>query len=138
MKIFFGIILCSVALLVPVAVLAGGGAGFDGVVNTIESRYNTHATRIPFIGLISFIARKRSHEGVANLHVADFENFPVDVDGAELNQIVEDKLGPDWQRMIRETSRHGGEQTLIFMRPEGARMGLFILDKDHSELNVVQ
>lgn len=138
MKLFFGVVLCSVALVIPVAVLAGGGAGFDGIVNTIESRYHAHATRIPFIGLISLIARKGTHEGVANLHVADFENFPSEVDGAELNQIVEDKLGSEWQRVIRQTSRHGGEQTLIFMRPEGARMGLFILDKDHNELNVVQ
>ena len=138
MKLFFGVVLCSVALVIPVAVLAGGGAGFDGVVNTIEVRYHAHATRIPFIGFISFIARKGTHEGAANLHVADFENFPTEIDGAELNQIVEDKLGSEWQRVIRETSRHGGEQTLIFMRPEGARMGLFILDKDHTELNVVQ
>ena len=43
---------CCVALLVPVAVLAGGGqVGFDGVVNTLESRYHAHATRIPFLGL---------------------------------------------------------------------------------------
>jgi hypothetical protein len=138
MKVFFGVILCSTALLVPVAVLAGNGAGFDGVVGTIESRYHAHATRIPFMGLISLIARKGTHEGVANLHVADFESFPADVDGGELNQIVEEKLGPEWERVIRETSRHGGEQTLIFMRPEGDRMGLFILDKDQSELNVVQ
>ena len=37
---------CFVALLVPVAVLAGGGEGFDGVVRTIETRYHVHATRV--------------------------------------------------------------------------------------------
>ena len=138
MKLFFGVILCSAALVVPVAVLAGGGVGFDGVVHTIETRYHAHATRIPFIGLISLIARKGTHEGVANLHVASFDDFPSVADNGELNQIVEDKLGSEWQRVIRETSRHGGEQTIIFMRPEGARMGLFILNKESSELNVVQ
>ena len=40
--------------------------------------------------------------------------------------------------MIRETSRHGGEQTLIFSHPEGKRMGLFILDLDGNEMDVVQ
>lgn len=139
MKLFFGVLLCTVALAVPVVVLAGGGpAGFDGVVNTLESRYHAHAMRIPFMGLISLISRKASHEGVANLHVADFENFTGDVDGAELNQIVGEKLGSEWQPMIRETSRHGGEQTLIFVRPEGERMGLFIVDKDSHEMDVVQ
>ena len=52
--------------------------------------------------------------------------------------MVEQKLGQGWERMIRETSRHGGEQTLIFSHPEGQRMGLFILDLDGQELDVVQ
>lgn len=139
MKLFFGILLCTVALAVPVVVLAGGGpAGFDGVVNSLESRYHAHAMRIPFLGLISFVSRKATHEGVGNLHVANFESFPSGVDGAELEQLVEERLGSDWQRIIRETSRHSGEQTLIYMRPEGERMGLFVLDKENGELDVVQ
>ncbi len=41
-----------VALVIPVAVLAGSGqGGFDGVVTSIESRYHVRATRIPFLGL---------------------------------------------------------------------------------------
>jgi hypothetical protein len=128
-----------VALLIPVVVLAGGGqGGFDGVVNTLETRYHAHATRIPFLGLISLISRKATHEGVAGLHVAEFDNFSADVDGNELNQIVEEKLGSGWERIIRETNHHGGEQTLIFIHPEGQRMGLFVLDKDGNEMDVVQ
>jgi hypothetical protein len=131
--------ICFVALLIPVVVLAGGGqGGFDGVVNSLESRYHAHATRIPFLGLISLISRKATHGGVGGLHVAEFDNFTADVDGNELNQIVEEKLGSDWERIIRETNRHGGEQTLIFIHPEGQRMGLFVLDKDSNEMNVVQ
>jgi hypothetical protein len=130
---------CFVALLVPVVVLAGGGeGGFDGVVRTIETRYHVKATRIPFVGLISFVSRKATHGGVSNLHVAEFEYFSDDVDGGELNQLVQTKLGPGWERVIRETSRGGANQTLIFMRPEGARMGLFVIDGDGHDLNVVQ
>ena len=131
--------ICFVALLIPVVVLAGGGAtGFDGVVSSIESRYHAHATRIPFLGLVSLIAGKATHEGVANLHAAEFDNFTAQVDGEELNQLVAQKLGQGWERMIRETSRKGGEQTLIFMRPEGKRMGLFVVDLDGHEMDVVQ
>jgi len=130
---------CFMALLVPVVVLAGGGeGGFDGVVRTIETRYHVKATRIPFIGLISFVSRKATHEGVSNLHVAEFEYFSEGMDGEELNQLVQTKLGPGWERVIRETSRGGANQTLIFMRPEGARMGLFVIDGDGHDLNVVQ
>ena len=128
-----------VALIVPAAVLAAGGdGGFNGVVRSIEDRYHVRATRIPFVGLMSFISGRATHGGVVNLHLAEFESFDADVDGDELNAMVQEKLGAGWQRMIRETSRHGSEQTLIFCRPEGSRMGLFIVDSESGEMDVVQ
>ena len=139
MRCLWMIPICFVALAVPVVVLAGsGGSGFDGVVNSLETRYQVHATRIPFLGLISLISRKATHNGVSGIHVAEFENFHGDVDGEELNSMVEQKLGHGWERVIRETSRRGGEHTLIFMHPEGNRMGLFVLDIDGHEMDVVQ
>jgi hypothetical protein len=130
---------CFVALLVPVVVLAAGGeGGFNGVVSSIESRYHVHATRIPFLGLVSFISRKATDGGVANIHIAEFEHFSAGVDGDELNQLVEQKLGSGWERIIRETCHKGDEQTLIFSRPEGKRMGLFVIDLDGRNLDVVQ
>lgn len=129
---------CFVALLVPVALLAGGGDGFDGVVRSIETKYHVHATRIPFLGLISSISRRSAQEGVNHVHVAEFEGMSGAMDGDELNGMVQAKLGPAWERVIREASRKDGSQTLIFMRPEGSQMGLFVLDADGNDLNVVQ
>jgi hypothetical protein len=51
---------------------------------------------------------------------------------------VEEKLGRGWERIIRETRKKGGEQTLIFAHPDGGRMGLFVLDLNGPELDVVQ
>lgn len=139
MKRFVFVFVCFVALLVPVAVLAAGGqGGFDGVVEALESKYHVHATRIPFLGLISFVSRKATEGGVSNMHVAEFEGFHESMDGEELNRLVEEKLGAGWQRMIRETKRGGAEQTLIFVHPEGNRMGMFVLDADGQDLDVVQ
>jgi len=122
--------ICFVALLVPVAVLAGGGEnGFDGVVRTIETRYHVRATRIPFLGLISFVSRKATHYGVSNLHVAEFEYFSPVIDGEELNQM---------DSTADQEPGGSNKQTLIFIRPEGARMGLFVLDEDGRNLDVVQ
>lgn len=127
------------ALLIPVTVLAGSGeGGFDGVVRSIERQYHVRATRIPFLGLVSLVARKATHEGVSGLHVAEFESFSEPVDGQELNRMVEEKLGSGWERIIRETSRKGAGQTLIFIHPEGERMGLFVVDLDGHEMDVVQ
>jgi hypothetical protein len=139
MKRFILFPICFLALAVPVVVLASGAqGGFDGVVSTIESRYHVHAQRIPFLGFISFISRKASSESVGGIHVAEIDDFHADVDGQELNNIVTQKLGAGWERVIRETGRKSKSQTLIFMHPEGQRMGLFVLDLDGSEMDVVQ
>jgi len=139
MKRFLFILICFVTLAVPVVVLASGAqGGFDDVVNSIEARYHVHAERIPFLGLISLISHKATNGGVSGMHVAEIDNFHGDVDGEELNRMVEQKLGSNWERVIRETSRRGNSQTLIYMHPEGSRMGLFVLDLDGHEMDVVQ
>ena len=130
--------LCLLIVVPWIAHAASGTGGFDGVVDSIESRYHVHATRIPFMGLASLLAGTATQGGVDGVHVAEFEHFTETVDGEELNRMVEEELGQGWERMIRETSRHGGGQTLIFSRPDGNRMGLFILDLDGHELDVVQ
>lgn len=133
------ILFCGVVLaIVPVVVMAGGSDDFNTVVDSIESRYHAHATRIPFLGLASLVTRKATRGGVSAVHVAEFEHFSADVDGDELNHMVELKLGQGWEPMIRETGKRGRAQTLIFGRPEGNRMGLFVLDLDEHEMDVVQ
>jgi hypothetical protein len=132
------------AVLTPAIVLASnahvfdGRRGFDAVVNGIEIRYHAHATKIPFMGLISGIAGHYTHGGVRNMHVAEFENLTEPVDGAELTALVEQRAGDGWQRMVRETSREGHEQSLIYARPEGDHMGMLVVDLDGKELDVVQ
>lgn len=134
-----GCALLLVAIVVPwIARASSGEGGFDGVVDSLESRYHAHATRIPFLWLASMVAGGTTQGGVGAVHVAEFEHFSDPVDGDELNRMVEEKLGDGWQRMIRETSRHGGEQTLIFAHPDGSRMALFVLDLNGHELDVVQ
>src|ERR1700683_4320997 len=130
--------LCLLVVVPWIAHAAGGGGGFDGVVSSIERQYHVRATRIPCMGLASLIAGAATHGGVGGVHVAEFEHFDKAADGEELNRMVEEKLGQGWKRMIRSTGRHGDEQTLIFAHPEGRRMGLFILDLDGSEMDVVQ
>lgn len=139
MRRFVFFLICAASLIVPVVVLASGGeGGFDGVVRSIEHTYHVRATRIPFTGLISFVSGKATSGGVSNLHLAEFENFDAPMDGEDLTHMVEEKLGPSWARVVRETGRAGKEKTLVYMRPEGARMGLFVLDSDGHELDVVE
>jgi hypothetical protein len=134
-----GCAILSVAVFVPWVVRAASAeSGFDGVVSSIELQYHVRATRIPFMGLAGLIAGKATHGGVGQVHIAEFEQFTRPADGEELNRMVAEKLGHGWQRIVRSTSRQGNEQTLIFARGEGNRMGLFVLDLDGNEMDVVE
>jgi hypothetical protein len=134
-----GCAVLSVAVCAPWVVRAAAAeGGFDGVVSSIEHEYHVHAVRIPLMSLACLIAGPATHGGVGRLHVAEFEHFTAPADGEELNRMVEDKLGEGWSRIIRDTSRHGDDLTLIFAHNEGSRMGLFIVDLDGNELDVVQ
>ena len=137
---FAGLVAAGLTAVMTPAILlaAGGGMGFDAVVHGIESRYHVHATRIPFMGLISGIAGISTHGGVRGLHVAEIEHLEGPVDGAELNALVEQYAGAGWQRIIRETSRSGDEQSLIYVRPDGDRLKMLVVDLDNHEMNVVQ
>lgn len=138
MRVWVWLPLCTVAGVVLLVAMAPRENGFEGVVSSIESRYHAHATQIPMSGLISMMALGATHGGVGDVHVAQFEHFKRRIDGDELNRMVGNRLGPRWDKMIRETSHDGNEQTLIFSRPEGRRMGLFVVDLDGHELDVVQ
>jgi len=105
------------ALLVPVAVLAGSGQGL--IAWSAPSRPAITSTPLTFPSSSRQLHRRQAtHGGVANLHMAEFENFSQAVDGDELNRMVQEKLGSGWERIIRETSRQGTDQTLIYMHPE--------------------
>ncbi|MGH9590876.1 MAG: hypothetical protein ACRD25_10785 [Terracidiphilus sp.] len=138
MRLWLWLPLCTAASVVLLVAMAPRETGFNGVVRSIEIRYHAHATKIPMMGLLSAVALGATHGGVGDLHVAEFEHFNGPVDGDELNRIVEERIGRGWDRMVRERSRGGRELSLVFSRPEGRRMGLFVVDLDGHELDVVQ
>ena len=128
------------AAMTPAILLAasGSGGGFDSVVRGIETRYHVHANKIPFMGLMSLVASHATHGGVHSIHVAEIEHVDGPVDGMELNALVAEHMGAGWQRIVRDTNRSGDEQSLIYVKPEGERLGMLVVDLDHAEMNVVE
>jgi hypothetical protein len=129
-----------IAAMTPAILLAAGGAGvgFDAVVRGIETRYHAHANKIPFMGLMSLVAGHATHGGVRGIHVAEIEHLDGPVNGTELNALVAEHMGAGWQRIVRDTSRSGDEQSLIYVKPQGTRLGMLVVDLDHKDMNVVQ
>lgn len=124
------------ALLSPAAAFAGGTAGFHDVVSSIETQYHVHATHVPMMGFVNFVAFTSSVGGVRGMQVAEFEHFSAD--GDALQRLVAEKLGEGWEPVVHELDRKTNGQTYVFMRPEKKRLRMLVLDLDNGELDVVQ
>lgn len=123
--------------LIPVTGCAASGHDFDAVVSAVQTRYPAHVQRVPLMGLISFCAHVATGGGVKGMQVAEFENFHNAPDPAELDRLVSETLGSDWQRFVT-TRDHDGSVSLIFSQPDGEAMRLLIADYEHGELDLVR
>jgi hypothetical protein len=112
---------------------------FEAVVSALEQHYSVHAERIPMMGFVSFCAHVWTVGGVKGMRIAEFDNLPqsASANPAQLEQLVTDTLGSDWERMITERNA-SGSVTLIFVRPDGNAMRMLITDYDNGELDLVR
>lgn len=129
--------LAVVAILFPVAGRAASHPDFDAVVSAVEQRYNSHAQRVPMMGLVSFCAHVATGGGVKGMKIAEFDNLPAAPDSAELEALVRDTLGDAWQPFVTERERNG-EMNIIYVQPNGAAMRMLIADYEHGELDLVR
>lgn len=136
--VFGGVLLTvGVAVILPLTVRAAGNHDFDAVVSAVEHRYDARAEKIPMMGLVSFCGWVATGGGVRGLKIAEFDHFSGPGDPAELDKLVNDSLGGDWQRFVAERERNG-ELNLIYAQPDGHAMRMLIVDYEHGELDVVR
>jgi len=125
------------AVVLPMTVTAAGHHDFDAVVSAVEHRYDARPERIPVMGLVSFCARVATRGGVKGLKIAEFDHFVGPADTGELDKLVDESLGGDWQRFVTNRERNG-ELNLIYAQPDGHAMRMLIVDYEHGELDVVR
>jgi hypothetical protein len=114
---------------------------FDALVQGIERQYSVHAQRVPLMGFVSLCALVKTHGGVRSLHVAEFDNFH-GADPESLSRLVASTLGPEWHPFVASRHMHqgrsSGDASFIYVKPEGDRMRMVIVDSSDNELNVVR
>jgi hypothetical protein len=126
------------AAAVPVVVSAAGGNNdFDAVVSAVEHRYSARAERVPMMGFVSFCAWVTTGGGVKGMKVAEFDHLPDSPDSGDLEKLVRQALGGDWQPFVVDRSR-SGDVSLIYVRPNGGAMRMLIADYEHGELDLVR
>ena len=112
---------------------------FNSVVSAVEHKYSVHAQRIPLMGLVAICASLKTHGGVRDLRVAEFDNVR-GLDGKDLYPLLRSRLGDEWQPFVMEVSggqNHDGDQSVILVRPNRSSMGMMIAEYDHGELDLV-
>ncbi|HLH10216.1 MAG TPA: hypothetical protein VKW78_23485 [Terriglobales bacterium] len=109
---------------------AFGADEFKSVVKAVEAHYGIRHTHIPMMGL----ALKFSPDHQArSLKLAVFESGPAEGDLADLQQVVANSLGNNWVPFIRVWSRRDRESVVIYAKPSGSAMKLFIASLEPDE-----
>lgn len=133
---YFALPAIAAVVAVPLAVNAASNRDFSAVVSAVEQRYASHAERVPLMGLASFCAWAATGGGVRGIRVAEFDHLSV-ADPSELEAIVRNNLGRDWQPFVRDRNRNGNI-TIIYVEPDGAAMRMMVADLEHGELDLVR
>lgn len=126
----------AIAAILPWTARAAAKPDFDAVISAVEHRYSAHAERVPMMGFVSFCAHVASGGGVKGMKIAEFDHLAV-ADSAELETVVRQTLGPNWQPFVTERER-GGNLSAIYVQPNGSEMRMLIADYEHGELDVVR
>lgn len=130
-------VLVSALVATPFVASAAAPHDFDTVVSAVEHRYSSHAERVPMMGFVSFCAWAMTRGGVRGMKVAEFDHLPAAPDSGELETLIRESLGPQWEPFV--TNRESkGDVSVIYVQPNGSSMRMMIADFDHGELDLVR
>ncbi len=132
------VLLILVALTLP----AAAADGFKSVVKGIEKHYGIKRLHPHLIGFTMFVAKPFMWgSGAGGLKVAVFESDEgreFRASPADLERIMAESLGGEWQPFVRVHSRRDGEATTIYAQASGKRMRMIIATVESDEIAVVQ
>lgn len=132
---------CAVALIVVGATgCSASSHDFDAVVQGIEQKYSVHAQQMPMMGFISLCARAKTRGGVRDMRIAQFDHL-VDVNPSDLSLLLQSKLGDAWQPFVSSRQLQdgkAGDDSIIYVQPNGDSMRMLVMDYDHGELDLVR
>lgn len=111
---------------------------FDGLVRSIETRYQVRHTRIPFMGLVNAVLFVARPAGASGLKLAVFENASLLHRADDFHSIVQAALGPQWRPFIEVRSQRENEYNMIYSRIDGKRMHLLIATLEQNEVSVIR
>jgi hypothetical protein len=113
---------------------------FGTLVHYVESHYHAHRQYRFLIGFASMAVNIAHPYGVKGMKLALWEDAKIKANGDadDFPAVVRAGLAEDWQPMVRVWSRHAGERTVVFAKPDGNEMKLLVATIDQEDAVVVQ
>ena len=105
---------------------------FKSILKRMESHYGKRHVKIPLMGFITFASKFARPAGVSDLKLAVIEGV-----GTRLESLPEFQPGPEWQTLIRTTSR-AGERMVMYGREEGRAIRTLMVAIEKDEAVVMQ
>jgi hypothetical protein len=129
---------CTVVAIWPRAVFANDD--FGNIVRYIESEYHVHRNYPFLMGLAGLAARTWPGTGVKDVKIALFENQHLlqTASDRDLDELVQTAGNSGWQPLIKSFSRHSGDHSYIYAKPEGKYLTLLVVNVEPSEAEVVE
>ena len=124
--------LVLLTLMISSTVLARERDDFNSILKRVESHYGKRHMRLPLMGLISFTSLMTRPMGVSGLRLAVIEGV-----GSRHEGIPDFHPGPEWQPVIRTTSRNG-ERMVMYGREDGTAIRALMVAIEKNEAVVLQ
>ncbi len=111
----------------------------DRVTRAVEVKLGIRRTHIPLLGFAMFVGKVGSGFQMPGVKLAVFEDARLSSHTAQdLEIAVSNALGEEWTPFVKSISNHGGEQTWIYLRPEGKRLHMFIATAASGEVSLIE
>src|SRR3954463_589309 len=106
-------------------------ADFNSIERALTARLGK-PTYIPLLGVVRFCTWIARPEGVHAFQLAVYEGPRHSVDGVEIERIVAREIPRGFSPLVRTRARNG-EWALIYARPDGDRVELYVIAHDHGD-----
>ena len=127
------VILCFAAPVISHA------SDINRVARAVEAQLGVRRTRIPMLGFAMFVGKVASGFQMPGAKLAVFEGERLsNCAPQELERAVANALGPEWTPFVKSVSNHGGDQTWIYLRPQGKGLHMFITTAQSGEVSLIE
>ena len=111
----------------------------DRVARAVEAQLGVRRTHIPMLGFAMFVGKVATGFQMPGAKLAIFEDERLsNCTPLQLESAVSTALGSEWTPFVKSISNHGGEQTWIYLRPQGKGLHMFIATAERGEVSLIE